>query len=444
MLFQRTLFTYIMARFRYFSIIRLLIIIGLSTGCKKDRDDSLGPVIVFEAPNAGAQFFFGDAIPVKAKVTDETSIEYIRIQITNAANQIFLQSILYKDEGREKDIETSIFNSDFYLESGTYFIRITASDGTNESVAFRECQLYGAPKKLDKVYVVRQTSWNDVTIDSVNAFGLHTMNFLNVDYAGAQIDSRYQTISFLNNTENHIYHYQLPEFLLLSNFNEPATELDYFQQSKYDEQSHAMYAGTVTGKLMRMNMNGGEIVNSIQQVYNDRVVDFLVTSNYIYVLTESTIGQQRISAYYRNTAVFYQAIALDFDAVGILEFQDENHILIAGNEDGALFKIYNNQTNALNDVFQFYDQETLSGIWPGDNGDFYVYHNDGIVRYTNDMDNYSIGLNIQPTAMKYEPLTNRVFVVSENGLSILNESINLELNNYSSTEIKDVLFHYNK
>jgi hypothetical protein len=60
------------------------------------------------------------------------------------------------------------------------------------------------------------------------------------------------------------------------------------------------------------------------------------------------------------------------------------------------------------------------------------------------MDNYSIGLNIQPTAMKYEPLTNRVFVVSENGLSILNESINLELNNYSSTEIKDVLFHYNK
>lgn len=419
------------------------VLILFSTGCKKEAEDGSSPEIIFNRPHTGDQFFFQDAIPVKANVTDDKNLESIRIQITNAQNQVFLQSILYKNEGTSKSIETAIFVDDIYLESGTYFVKITANDGINESVAFQEIQIYGQPRTLEKVYVVRQLNTTNMTLDTVNQNGYQIVMSMFLKYAGGALDSRNKVMMILNKYDNSIFLFDAFDFGALVSFNTFISDENYFQSSTYDEKTFEFFAGTSDGLLYKMDENGS-VVNAIQNVTNDNIIYVQVTENYIYTLTESFIGERNMNVYYRHGGTLYHSTTVNFEVTGIVKLQDENHILIAGNESTSTFKIYNNETNALNSVFNFYDLENVYSIWPGSEGEFYAYHQDGLVCYHNNLENFTTGLNITPIKLKFEPLTQRVYVVAADGLHVLNANCDVEIAFYPSSVVKDILFLYNK
>ncbi len=443
--FKPTFFTY-NTQTHWLSVIAMFCVsILFSTGCKKEDADGSAPKIIFTDPHSGDQFFFGDAIPVKASVTDDKNLESIRIQITNAQNQIFLQSILYKNEGTSKTIETTIFVDDIYLESGTYFVRITANDGANESVAFQEIQIYGQPRILQKVYAIRQI--NNGSTTSIDTFGVNGFsNLLNVPsrYAGGCINSRRQFGMLLDDEQQQFRTFELPDFTPITATNIFVSSFDVFTATKYDEESNEYFVGIVDGRIFKV-ASGQTLTNFSGSQTNSKVKFLEVTESYIYAITENANATERnMVVYFRSTGAIYHSTPIYFDVKGMVKMSDENQILFIGNETGSLFKFYNNEANAITDVFNFYDQNFVTGIWSGAEGVFYAKHSDGLVRYNNFLESYSVGLNLNPIQVKYEPLSQRIYLITSDGLHILDESAGIELAFYPTTNLVDVWFEYNK
>ncbi len=427
---------------RFFPVSACLLLLILS-GCRKNKSDTSAPVIVFEQPNSGASFFYQDAIPVKASVTDDRELVSIRIQITNAANQSFLNEINYQNAGSSKNINEIIFNSNLYLFSGTYYVKITANDGENESVAFREIQLNEAPKILDRVYSITQTSSDFIEIDSINTTGFHSHLSFNALYGKGNLNSRNSNCAIANSNNGNIHVLEFPELISQGSWPGNTSVSNYFTSSFYDENNYEYFVGSADGKVWKIRGTG--IINlATSSINNDQVKLIEVTTNYIYTLTTSLIGVRYINVYHRSTGAIYHSLQVYYDIKGMIEMTDENHILVVGNDVSSKFEIYNNETNVLNGVFNFYNSQPVTALWRGSQGNFYVHHADGITYYANNLDSFSVGVNILPTEIKYEPLSNLVYAVAADGLHLLNMQASTELLFLPKSNMKDIWFHYNK
>jgi ligand-binding sensor domain-containing protein len=150
--------------------------------------------------------------------------------------------------------------------------------------------------------------------------------------------------------------------------------------------------------------------------------------------------------YHRTTGSFFHSVPIGYDVRGMVLMDSQNKILVVGNDNGnSHFMFYNNETNAMNAVFNFYESSQVSGIWPGDNGSFYVAHTAGIAYYTNYLDQYVINSTLQPSEIHFEHLSGAVYaIVPNDGIHILSQNCGNEIGFVAGSDYFDVLFHYNK
>ena len=424
-----------------------VIFLALLPGCKKENTDSVPPVITIISPSAGTTYDYEEGIPVHASVSDDKQLTSIRIDVTNATNQQFLQSISYLDVGVSKEVNTFIFNDDLYLESGNYFVRITASDGSNESVVYQEITLNEAPTLLQKIYVVKEYDANYFEIDSLTtSASTEVAGYFNGSYAVGGIDSRYK-ICVIGNQEQHVIQtYDANSFQTISGQATISSPADYARDIFYDEATHSFLIGGYDGKIWKVNNSG--LVSTAFDTFSALNAEHLVaTDNMVFVHLRHPLGTgQNMSVYNRSSGTLIQSMTFDdaFDVKGMFVL-DDDHILVAGNAGGeSLFQVYNNMTNFFNEVFTFYDHTEISGVWPGPPGRFYVGHADGIVTYDLDIQITSTGLPIQPAKLVYEKISGNVYAIEPSSIHILNTNATAELGSISGTSYLDVLLLYNK
>ncbi|MFM7726444.1 MAG: hypothetical protein ACKO7B_07065, partial [Flavobacteriales bacterium] len=139
-------------RHTLFWAIAVALLIG---GCHKEKCDTNPPVIRFLEPTANSTFYYLETFAVKADVADDRILKKVLLEVNSASNQRYLQSQTMYPNTQQTSIQLPVVHDDLYLESGTYYIKITADDGENESIAFREIQLIAAPRTLDRVGIVR-------------------------------------------------------------------------------------------------------------------------------------------------------------------------------------------------------------------------------------------------------------------------------------------------
>lgn len=121
-----------------FFLLSILLIFSFS--CNKHSDEE-APVIAFSSPLANSEFEIYDTITVKATVTDNEKVEYISISLTDQENNILFSQEAYYDGKTRVEANMSLIIDNNQLESGTYYIRIIASDGVNDIDNFREIKI---------------------------------------------------------------------------------------------------------------------------------------------------------------------------------------------------------------------------------------------------------------------------------------------------------------
>ena len=133
-------------------------------GCQPDADE-IPPVVIVDTPVENQSVQVPETLKVRAAISDEKALCQVAVTLLDA-NQIPVAAPISQSvEGSRFNLEVDYPITDLYLESGTYYLRISAFDGTNQGKALVALALGGVPKMLQEVVVVTQTGTNQLVVE---------------------------------------------------------------------------------------------------------------------------------------------------------------------------------------------------------------------------------------------------------------------------------------
>src|ERR1700746_4127123 len=140
---------------KYFCIFPILLLFLFS--CRKEEDIS-APKITFSSPVENQVFNVYDHVPVKASVTDNTKLTSISVSLVDASQSLVHITVPVPVSSPSTNVDMQYLLDNIHLESGVYYMLISASDGKNDSHGYLKINIVAVPKVLKKVYVTAVAS----------------------------------------------------------------------------------------------------------------------------------------------------------------------------------------------------------------------------------------------------------------------------------------------
>lgn len=127
-------------------VIAVLFAVGIGA-CKKG--DEVPPQVVITSPSEGTVFSVYDTVFVSFEITDESQLTRATAELVNS-NFI---PITPKVDIQDFNGSESLIIDNKLLETGDYYVLVTASDGLNEKREYRQIRIIAIPKKRRACYV---------------------------------------------------------------------------------------------------------------------------------------------------------------------------------------------------------------------------------------------------------------------------------------------------
>jgi hypothetical protein len=424
----------------HFQWLILCCLIGLCTAaCEKRDHDTIAPIIQIETPVTGSTFYFVNSIQIEAIITDDRKLESVQLDVTDAQNNRYLQSQSFFPTENSFQLGYSVNHNDLYLTSGTYYIRIPASDGENQQIAFREIQLIEAPRLQERVFIIRENGTSTL-IDTLQENTLLPCLDLASAYSFGGIESRTNQLVACGQNPASLLSTLFPNF---QNANTPfPLTTDLITAFHHDKDLHCFYWGTNTGRLWRTNINGTQ---QIATFGNAAVMVIGSSPTHIIAFSEGSSGNF-VHTLRNGNGIIETSIPLDWDIVGIVHLSSENQReLLIGNRNGsAHFAWLNLSTSAINEVFNFYDTSPVVSVCDAVGNDFYTLQEAGIGHYINSLNSFTMSSSVSAEKLVFDDLENTLWAITAEGAIRLNESAQVILQSIAAPGIQDVWIKYNK
>ena len=410
-----------------------------ATGCGKRDNDTVSPSIQIENPTSGVIFYFGNTIEIEATITDNNKLESVELEIIDGQSNRYLQSQSFFPSDKSFELDHSLAHNDLYLPSGTYYIRITANDGENQQIAFREIQLIEAPRQLERVFVIRENG-TSALIDTLHNNALMPCLDFATDYLFGGIDSRTNQLVACGQSPASLLSSTFPDF---QNLNTPfPTTNEQITAFHHDATNHYYYWGTQSGTLWKTNTVGTQLFATLGNVTIKAIGS---SPSHITVFSEGISGNF-IHAIRSDNGVNETVLPINWEVKGIVHLNSENQReLLIGNEAGAAhFAWLNHSTSAINEVFNFYDSSPVLSVCDAAGNNFYAVHEVGIGHYINGLNSYTMSNSVTAEKLVFDDLENTLWAVTSDGAIRLDETGQSILQSIPVPGIQDVWIKYNK
>jgi hypothetical protein len=392
--------------------------------CRKEAHDTTPPLIHFSSPTAGQTFYFQDNIPIEALVSDETQLTSVTVDIMNSSDVRVLDSHEFHPDNKQLQIDLSISHTDLYLPSGTYHVKIKASDGENDSYAFQEIQLIEAPRTLDQIFIVRPGA-GTASIDSLHGSTLLPWFNFSGNYAFGGIDSRNNQLVASSTDASELVSFTYPDLEPLpSTLPNIQNEITAFY---HDNNQHQFIWGNNVGQVFITDQLGSRLFSYIYA--SGRIKCITATNQHIIVISQASSGNTNyIDVYPRSIGIPSLTLQVAWEITGAIPLKSDWHFFVLGgnNNNQGYFAYLNLNTGAINENFNFYDQSTVSSMIAADGDDFYAIQSNGIVRYINNFSSFSFNDALHPNKLIYDDLNQALWAIDAAGVHQFNESLTNE------------------
>ncbi len=407
--------------------------------CRKKDNDETYPTIQIEIPTQGRIYYFGNDISIQASIQDEKQLKSIEVAITDRQGNKFLETASYSPTQNTFDLNLSIRHNDLYLTGGTYYVRIRASDGENEQFAFREIQLIEAPRRIENLFIVRNTG-GSCSVDSLSGSSFLPYFQFAHEYFGGGINARSNQLVICSNHPGDLQTFLYPEFETVNAPFPPSN--DVITAFHHDQQNRCFYWGTMSGAIWKTDVLGTRLFSST----NAGRITSIASSPQHVVASSENVNQQFVSAIRADNGIMETTLTIDWQIIGIVNLSSEsNRILLLGNQSNtSRFAWLNLSTSAINEVFNFYETSPVISVCDATGNDFYVVHSTGIARYVNTMSSFSISNFQHAEKLVYDEIGNSLWAVGEQTLTQLDAVGETVVQSYQVTGLQDFWIKYNK
>lgn len=414
--------------------------------CKKDKDD-FGPSVSFITPYENQFFNVNDIVPVKASVSDETKITALSISLVDVNLNPAHVSIAIPVSSPSMTINATYELDNIHLESGVYFILITASDGKNDSYTYRKIYIGAIPKVITKLLVASATTTSQTNFSFIDsAFNTITpyKNFTG-DYIGSSVSSYFQQVYMCGNYTGSFTGIKLSDNAIRFNVPCIVSSSPYFT-GYYSTDKNNYVAGY--DEFIRGYDYAGNTIYSATVETGFYVPHFCFNNNYLIAEEkDKTSAAKKLLTCY-PTGAKQQSIAINQDVVAFCE-KDISNVFLFGNSSGQgviqLFDRINNyiwspypSSLAAGTILSAVKIDADTYLIGHSNGTIYkyTYQSPGVIPY---LTGYTA---IQ---LKYDFDKNRLYIAEANRISSIDYPSKTPINSINSAEtVLDIHLLYNR
>ncbi len=414
--------------------------------CKKDSDTT-SPTVTITTPTENQSYNVNDIINVKGSVTDDNKIVAVSISLLDDQENVAHVSRSVAVTSPSMTIDAQYALDNIHLESGNYYLLITASDGTNDTHFRKKIFITAIPKVLKRVCVTSASSnsqTNFSLIDSTFTTIIPYHNFSG-DWLGTSVSSYHQQVYECGNYTGNFDAIFLDDNSLKFSVSHFVSSSPFFTGFCADEQR--TYTSQYDGYVKGYDYNGNQVYTAIAK--SGYFAQHLFFNNGYLIAEEKdkTSTAKRIVVYI-PTGVADKETTLTQDVVAFCEKDFEN-VFLFGNVSGqCIIQLYNRTTNTLWNPYPY--TMPVGNFLSAVQIDAYTYliaHSNGtIYKYeyqTNNLLPYLTGYSANQ--LVYDNLNNELYVVETNTISSFNYTSKAFHHSINSAEnILNVNFLYNR
>lgn len=415
------------------------------SSCSKDKDD-VKPTIIVHSPVYLQQINGMDTVQILATISDNRNIEWVKVSLRNTNDIPVLSTITKKPATADYELNVMYFFDDIHLASGQYYFDISASDGENITTQYIDILLDETPKIRNGIFVFSNTgSQTDISL-LANNFNSSFYSSLNGDYLDAAVNSYDQQLIHTSSISGSISSIDLKSGGLAWNVpinSSPPTP--YFMGFLYDNQN--IYLGKRNGIIQGYDNNGA--ANYGATAYPNYYMESALVHEDYYLVTEQHLisgSAVKLVLYWMASGIEVKQLNLNEDVKGMYSYGANELILITNNTSSmGKLDFYNIPSGLSSSPFTigvgYIDDcvEISNGIYLVASG------GDIILINANNFSTLPYLSGIGANKLKYDYLTNELFVTSGNMLTIYDYTSKALKGNYiHSSSILNVDFWYNK
>ena len=409
--------------------------------------DETGPVIKINTPLENQTFDVNTYVNVSGTVTDETRITAVSVSLLDINQNFAHITVPVSVSSPSMTLNMNYILDNIHLETGFYYIKISASDGENSSQKFQKIYLIAVPKALKAIYLVSNVSsatTNLSTLDTTFSAITPYHTFAG-DYLQSSITSYYQQVYFCGNyTGNftgHILEFNSPKFTVV-----PVTSTNPYFTGYCNDYQNA-YVGRYDGNIKGYNYAGGIFYSatalpgyySQQMCFND---------GYLIAEEKQIFGAIKKLVTYFPTGSVEKNCALTQDVVAFCEV-DESNVFVFGNVGGqATIELFDRVNNNLWSPYPFpLATGSLLCALKVDADTYLLGHSNGtIYKYQYSVSSVTTFLaGYTAVKLKYDDVQNKLYVVEANKVTTFNMATLGMVHTINSSEtILDLHLLYNR
>lgn len=308
-----------------------LLLVLVFSACKDDIDED-PPVIVMERPTENQFLQLPDTLLVRGSISDEKALCQVSVILVDESLQPAASSHRQTIQGTSYQLAISYPVTDLQLEDGTYYLKVTAFDGTNETKSFVKLSIGGVPKVLQSLLYLTQPSPNALNVYRWLTGTPELMNTLSGDYKASAVSSRHQFLAVVGRQTGPLNAINYPNGNI--NWNVPVVNAGFPNFTHLDLYEDITYLGRSSGQVEGYNFEGTQVFASITEA-SWTPVNFILHENVLIVQQEAVTGTDRQIAWYFSFSgnVERDEKQIDFDVVRFFS-HETNEVLMFCNKNG--------------------------------------------------------------------------------------------------------------
>jgi hypothetical protein len=420
-----------------------LLLLVFVFSCKKENVDNESPVISINSPISYQVFNAMSSIPVQGTVSDNNAIVSIFISLRDANNIRVGGVVTLNPTVSSVTIAEQLLLDDLYLKSGIYTLKISASDGVNQTDKYIDVMINEFPKSRNGLFVFSNSGSTTQVVKLDNT--LSSTNFSSVagDFLSGNINSINQQLYSCGKSSGKLVAYNVASATIDWQVSNTASGLPYFTSITQHEQE--VYVGYYNRDIKSFTKSGGQAF-SAQAFVNSYADELFVHNNSLLISEQPEIsgGITRLVTYYL-TGFVKDNILLNEDVKAMFSFSANEVVLFTNAAGTGKILVYNIASNSTWQPFAL-NSGAITSATAISNGVYLVTQN-GEVNLVNlntfTKSTYLSTVNAQ--LIKYDAVTNEVIVAEGNTLTSYDYSTKTIKGNYIHTDsILAFDFWYNK
>ena len=439
-----------MKSFHQIIFILLSVIAVIWTGCEGILDDTNNPHIKLINPQKSDSYKVPDTIQVKAKITDDENIEWVKVALVDNNGQSICSSISIENiDGKEYLLNEKYPLDNMQLETDEYNLRVETSDGPNTTKEERYLTINKLEKKIKNFLVITKSNSEEVSVTKLDSnYGNKQFIFSEpTDYLDSRYNSSNQQLIISGKTNYDTKAFNIPDFTM--EWSVPVSGNSQNSSFTSLEANDNLFAlGSSEGFIELFYKDGNNMqklhCNSGLHPYELEIMEERVAA------AEKVSAVNYVTLYYTDGGIIDEQKSIGGEIIGLHtrkgDYSENTRLVIIGNKlgrgciwhyrinDNNLWKASELTYEKIYTTCKISDENYLAGT--GKHIREHTYDPGSTVRWVE---------NMSPDRLEYEPVTKTVIAIKNKTIYFYDwESASLKNTVQMNDQVLNVHFVYNK